>query len=283
MESSSSRPDQVIALAKKLLAAGKTEEAQSLLLDEGYVRRLEPAIQKAYLRLIPVGATLRAVLDEMYRGLTDSDPKVRLKAATQIAREFNKTYLRDKVRWMRDPRASGPLIDAAHDPDGKVSERALGALSRLVCKYFPDRRALPVFLTNLADKRQQFRAFAISGLGCLRDEALLTHLVDLLQNGTDDDRLAVCSLIWGLSTETIHHANQRPMEWSAVGRKFWREKLTTTLKHPRIELRKCAARALANLGDRQTIGPLQAARDVERDEDTAYYMDEALKAIGSRA
>src|SRR2546425_8465809 len=106
MKDNQATPNEVIARAKALLAGGKMNEAQDLLLDEGYVKRLEPTIQKAYLQLVPVSSTLREMLDEMYDDVKDPSPKVRFKAVTLIAREFNKEHLRGKVRWMRDPRAS---------------------------------------------------------------------------------------------------------------------------------------------------------------------------------
>jgi HEAT repeat protein len=272
-------PEDVIASAKRLVAADMIAEAQNLLLEEGYVKRLEPAIQKAYLRLVPVSPTLREMLDEVYRDLDDPSPDVRFKAVTKIAREFNKERLRDKTRWMRDPRASEPLIKAADDPDTRVSERALGTLARLVCKYFPDQRTLPAFRAKLTDQRQETRTFAVSGIAGLRHEELLEDLVDLLDRGTEKDRSDVSAQIWGASIETFHNTNQHPIEWSEPGRRFWRDKMIGALRDPFVNVTKHAARALMGLGDRNAILALRAARDAEDDADVAYEMDRAIAGL----
>jgi hypothetical protein len=45
-----------------LLVDGKTADARNMLLDEGYVKRLQPEIQQAYLVLIPINPTLKVML-----------------------------------------------------------------------------------------------------------------------------------------------------------------------------------------------------------------------------
>jgi HEAT repeat protein len=272
-------PAKVIASAKRLLEQGRPAEARDLLLDEGYVKRLEPAIQRAYQELIPVHPTLREVLDDLYVGLGDPAAGVRFDAATKLAREFAKVHLRGNVRWMRDPRASGPIIQAVFDADDKVARRALRALSLLVWKYFPDQRALPAFLSRLADPTQATRVDAINGIGCLRREALLEHLVPVMERGTDRDRAAVAGQIWGLALEVFDNMNQHPMEWSPVGRRFWRDRMIAALRDPYVQVRKSAARALKQLGDARAVAALRLARAEERDEDTAFYMDDAIAAL----
>jgi hypothetical protein len=46
-------PAKTIAAAKSLLASNSADSAATLLLEEGYIRRSQPAIQAAYLELIP--------------------------------------------------------------------------------------------------------------------------------------------------------------------------------------------------------------------------------------
>jgi HEAT repeat protein len=282
MKGQNTSPDEIIASAKRLLDNGTLDEAQNLLLDEGYVKRLEPLIQKAYVQLIPVNPTLREVLDEIYQGLNDPSPKIRFNAVTKLLREFAKERLRGNVRWMRDPRASEPIIRAVSDPDSKVSQRALRTLSRLVCQYFPDQRALPAFLSRLTDRKQETRTDAISGIGCLRHEDLLKYLAPLMEQGTDQDRATVSGQLWGLSFETFFHMNQHPIQWSEAGRQFWRDKMITALRDSYVQVRKHAARALKGLGDSKMIPALQAARDVESDDDTAFYMDDTIAALKER-
>jgi HEAT repeat protein len=279
-------PNEAIATARALLAEGKASDAQNLLLEEGYVKRLEPATQQAYLTLIPVNPTLQQLLDEVYPKLSDPSPKVRLDAATKLSREFSKEVPRDNVRWMRDPRASEPVIAAVSDADPKVSERAVGALARLVCRYFPDQRALPAFVAKLADRKQLARSNAITGIGCLRQEAPLAHLVELSEHGTDDDRLGVASAITGLAYESWHHKHLHPIEWTAAGRSAWIDRMIAALRDPHAGVRRQAANALNYFGDPRAIPPLRAARAAEPEGETtfyaAYYIDEAIKALEQR-
>lgn len=283
MKGQNTSSDETIGLAKKMMDFGKLDEVQGLLLDEGFVKRLDPTIQEAYFKLIPINPTLREMLDEVYVGLNDPSQKIRFKAVTQLLREFAKERLRGNFRWMRDPRASDPIIKAVSDPDSKVSQRALRALSRLVCQYFPDQRAAPAFLSKLSDRKQETRVDAISGIGCLRQEELLEYLVPLIDRGTDEDRAAVSGQIWGLSFETFGHMNQHPIEWSDSGRHFWKEKMIGALGDTYVQVRKHAARALVKLGNGKTIHALQAARDVEGDADAAFYMDDAIAALKEHA
>lgn len=282
MKTNQASPEEIIASAQKLFASGETAEAQSLLLDEGYVKRSVPRIQEAYLTLIPASPTLQAMLDEVYRDLDDPSPKVRLNAATTLSREFSKEILRDNVRWMRDPRASEPLFDAVDDPDPKVSERALNALANLVCSYFPDQRTLPVFRTKLKDRKQQVRSNAISGIGCLRQEEALAFLVEPLDQGADQDRAAVVAAIAGLVYESWYHKHQHPIQWTKAGKNFWRDRMIAALRDSYPFVRRQAAVALQHFGDPEALPALEEARRTEPDDATfhpAYFMDEAIAAL----
>lgn len=274
-----SSPEEVIDAAERLLAQGKTDEGRELLLNRGYVVRSEPLIQKAYVRLVPVGVTLQAVLDEVYPGLDDPSPKVQFDAATTLAREFTKTYPRDKVRWMRDPRASEPLIRVVQDADPKVSARALRALSCLVCRYFADQRALPTFVGKLADAKQDIRNDAISGIGCLRHEEGLEHLIGLNDGGTEVDRAEVARQVAGLAYASVPQVGQYPMAWSDGGREFWKRRMAAATRDASAGVRKQAVFALKGFGDRRMLPELKAARQVEQDKDLLFYLDDAIAAL----
>jgi HEAT repeat protein len=283
MKRSAHAPPKIIASAKKLLASGRVHEAHNLLLDEGYVNRLQTKIQQAFLTLIPIDPTLKAMLDGVYQDLADPRPDVRFKALTQLAREFAREHLRDKVRWMRDPRASEPIIKAALDSNRKIYDRALIVLLRLTCKYFPDQRSLPAFLLRLTDREQETRIRAIGGIGCLRREELLVHLIDFIDHGTDLERAEVSGQIWGLSIEAWENMNLHPIQWTDVGRRFWENKMVVALRDSCADVRKNAVRALKGLGTPDTLAALQAARSVEHDEEVCFYLDEAIAAIKERA
>lgn len=270
----------LLAEVARLQSAGQHDAGRERLLDEAFVERSHPVLQARFVDMFPIGAVLADVLATVYQGIDDPDPKRRFAAATAIAKELGKERLRDNTRWMRDPRATDPLIRACRDSDSKVAERALGTLARIVGRYFPDQRTEAVFRENLAHKKQERRSFAISGMACLRQESLLHHLIPLLRNGTDKDRSDVTSQIWGAATETPQHSLLRPMNWSDTGRAQWRQLMTEALSDPAVPVRKHAARALARMGDASSVKALRAARRSETDEDTGFYMDEALAALG---
>jgi HEAT repeat protein len=273
--------NEILRSATRLLADGRMDDARELLLVEGYIKRSHPAIQRAYPRLLPEVPTLRTMLTEVYSHLDDPNPKVRLDAATKVYRECAKVYPRDNVRWMRDPRATEPLIKAARDPDSRVSERAVKALSCLVCSYFPDQRAVAAFLPKLSDRKQDVRITAIHGIGGLRREDLLEHFVDLFEHGTPQDRAAVASNIAGLALEGWENQNQRPLQWTAPGRRSWTDRMITALRDSHPDVRKQAAIALKSFSDRRALAALQASRRVEVDATVAYWMDDAIAALGT--
>jgi hypothetical protein len=274
---------QVISAARRLLADGEVDQARTLLLEEGYMRRSQPGLQAAYLELIPPTPTLRDVLATLYQGIDDPTPAVRRRTVTRISAELSRTALRDNVRWMQDPRAVDPLITAAADTDAVVRERALGALMRLVSRYFPDQRAAPAFVGQLGSKRSLTRHNVISGIGCLRNEALLQHLVVPFEQGSEADRVLVAQQVEGLGVETPYHHDLPTIEWTPDGRRFWRTKMMAGLEDPSAKVRMHVARALQHLGDGSSAAALMAARATEPDADARYYMGEALAACEARS
>jgi HEAT repeat protein len=258
----------IIKTAKKFLADGNVARARDLLLDEGYVKRLDPEIQKAFLRLIPASTTLRTMLAEVYKGIANRNPDIRLDAITKLTREFSRATLRDKARWMRDPR---------------VSARALAALSKLVGKYFQDLRSLPIALAKLKDQKQNIRDSAISIIGCLRREDLLKYLVEPLEHGTEKDRTEVCGQIYGWSEAvTWDNALQGPLKWNGRSRRFWEGRMSMALRDPAVSVRKNAARALKQLGSSGSLPALQSAYRSEQDRDTRFYLDLAISSIKNK-
>jgi HEAT repeat protein len=276
-------PADVVAQASLLLKEDQRHEAQELLLVEGFVKRADPTIQTAYLEMIPASPTLLEIQAESYDYLQDADAKVRLKAVTRIARECARVYPRNSVRWMRDPRATEPLMQTAvNDPDRKVAEKALLALGRILCSYFPDQRALPVLLLKLKDSAQVARASSIGGIGCLRREELLEHLADLLERGTERDRELVISSVSGLAYETeANGQRQLPITWSAGGKRKWVLRMIAALGDREAGIRLPAAVALKHFMDPSALPALRAAHAIETNESIAFFISDAIKALES--
>jgi HEAT repeats len=283
MTTASNEPADTVATltqASRLLAEGRLDEARELLLVEAYVKRDEPTLQATYLNLIPPTPTLLEIQAESYDDLRNPDAKVRLKAATRITRECSKVYPRHSVRWMRDPRATAPLMQSAtSDPDAKVADKTLHALACILCAYFPDQRALPVLLSRLKDTRQEARASAISGLGCLRREELLDHFVDLLERGTTRDRELVIGTVSGLAYETEANLRQLPMQWTVENRRRWVARMVVALGDEAASIRRPAAVALKCFMDPSALPALRAARPIETDATIAYFIDDAIKTL----
>jgi HEAT repeat protein len=274
----------IIAQAKKLLAEGKQDEAHDLLLDEGYVLRSEPTIQKAFLKLTPIRPTLQTLLDERYRGLYSVDSKVRFKAIASVNSELCRQTLRNNVFWMRDPRAADPIIKALSDPDAKVAERAWITAAHLV-NYFPDQRLLPLALKKLKNPKPNHRAIAIGIISAFRNEELLLHLVDVLDHGEEGDRMAVISQVWGHFLEESRLKALRPylpvIRWSPSGRTLWKRKFINALSEQNRTIRTQAVHGLRALGESDALPELEAARQREQDADILYRLDEAIKGIKS--
>lgn len=273
-------PHRTLAQARRLLTEGRLDDARELLLVEAYVKRDEPTLQAAYLKLIPPTPTLLEIQAESYNDLRDPDAKVRLKAATRITRECTKVYPRHSVRWMRDPRATAPLMQSATgDPDAKVADKTLHALACILCSYFPDQRALPVLLSRLKDTRQEARASAISGLGCLRREELLDHFVDLLERGTTRDRELVIGTVSALAYETEASQRQLPIRWTAESRRRWVARMVVALADEAASIRRPAAVALKCFMDPSALPALRAARPNESDPTIASFIDDAIETL----
>jgi hypothetical protein len=283
MTTASNEPANTVATltqASRLLAEGRLDEARELLLVEAYVKRDEPTLQATYLNLIPPTPTLLEIQAESYDDLRNPDAKVRLKAATRITRECSKVYPRHSVRWMRDPRATAPLMQSAtSDPDAKVADKTLHALACILCAYFPDQRALPVLLSRLKDTRHETHPSAISGLGCLRREELLDHFVDLLERGTTRDRELVIGTVSGLAYETEANLRQLPMQWTVENRRRWVARMVVALGDEAASIRRPAAVALKCFMDPSALPALRAARPIETDATIAYFIDDAIKTL----
>ena len=172
----------IISQAKNLLSQNQLEKARDLLLEAGFTRELNPKVQEAFLKLIPVNQDLEAQLSGTIRQLQDPNPKVRRSAARRIRVEAMKEFTLKRKAWMADPRVTGPLIKALEDSNDLVVEEAAGALARVIMRYLPDLRAFDPLTRLLQSKKKTTRHYAVLGVGWLdrgdRWDLLAPFIVD---------------------------------------------------------------------------------------------------------
>jgi HEAT repeat protein len=150
-----------IERAKAHLEDGEAEEARDLLLAEGYVRREDADIQRAYAKLLRPSGVLATKITEVTAAVSDPSAEARYKALSALAREvFKETSLHIKA-WVADPRVTGLLIGALDDEDPRVVEKAAAILSVVVSRYFADLRAFEPLVALLESKRKQTRLYAV--------------------------------------------------------------------------------------------------------------------------
>lgn len=117
----------VIQKAEKLLEQGHQTDAKDLLLNEGFVKRLNPDIQKAYLTLIPESEELLREKKTSLEELFSPNVNKRIKASSYIFKEGRREFAHSRA-WLGDPRTIDLLFAALQDKEPKVIENITGAL-----------------------------------------------------------------------------------------------------------------------------------------------------------
>jgi HEAT repeat protein len=178
-----------VARARQLVAAKKTAEARKLLLEEGFAQRVDPAVQKAYLELIPA-TDAKPELKEPMRRLSSTDAEVRYKAIQAVSRDMFQESSIERQEWASDPRTTAALIAVLDDEDPRIVEEAAGALSVVLGKYFADLRAFDPLVRLLKSGRKQTRVYAVVGLGRLAHPLRWNVLLPMFGDKATDVRRA---------------------------------------------------------------------------------------------
>lgn len=178
--------------AKALVRAGKVDEARTLLLEQGFVRRHDAEIENIYPNLIPPPSLLSARLTGDLLRVADPDPDVRYQALMVMQREVFGEASPDIRAWCADPRATDVLIRALRDDEPRVVEKAAGVLSMVLSRYFADIRAFEPLAGLLKSRRKQTRVYATYGIGYLAHPDRWRALLPIFQDtATDVRRTAV--------------------------------------------------------------------------------------------
>lgn len=182
----------VLSKAKDLLAKHELKLAKELLLNEGYILQLEPAIQVFFLKNIPPDEELIKQLNGPLGQLKNKDPKIRLEAARTLCKEVLKEWSEFRKAWLADPRAIDPLVAALGDSDVKVVEKAACALAATMRSYFADLRAFEPLLQLLKSPRKDCRLYAILGIGSVNHPDRWEVILDFLSDKAEEVRRGAC-------------------------------------------------------------------------------------------
>ena len=258
--------------------------AQDQLLIEAFIERDDRKKQAAFLKQVPLTPTLERILNQLYPPLTEGDAKDRLKAAMRLWREQNKVYLADRIRWMRDPRATKPLIELCHnESDPKVLARLLGTLNGMLLR-FPDQRAVPLVFELLRHRNEDIRGGAIMALGLLRKKPLVERVAEFLASVVESDRISALTVVQSAFLEGPTDTYGEPvLEWSAAERTNWAKHVMPLLRDTTREVRRIATHSLGEIGAQVALPALHDALAVETDENLKYYTSEAIVSLTTRA
>ncbi len=260
-----------VTKAEQLVAQERLAEAREMLLDAGYVARLDPEAQAAYEKLIPAGETLKKHLAGAFDQLRASGAPARLKAAKWLSREALKAYSRDRKEWMGDPRATGPLIAALDDEDQKVVAEAATALAMIIVRYFRDLRAFPALARLLQNPQKEVRLFAARAIGYLGHKDRWTALLPLLQDGVAKVRNEICLAVMGAA---------RRGELGSADKKKLLRPLIAALDDDDGEVRRAAANAILDLRDAAALPALEQQLAKEKDREIKANLKRVVAVLG---
>jgi HEAT repeat protein len=174
-----------------------------------------------------------------------------------------------KLGELKDPRATGPLIDAALRGGADVTSAAAVALRELA----PDL-AVQRFTAGLGDPSPVRRSFAALALGQLRHPAAVTSLIGAALRDSDSAvRLEAGRALFGLNDQQVVprlvDASVRDPEEGireagieALGRVKAASTVTalaSALEDPDSNVQRAAAKALGAVGDGRAVAPLASA------------------------
>ncbi|MBX7221874.1 MAG: hypothetical protein K1Y36_18115 [Blastocatellia bacterium] len=157
-------PAAIIGEAKGLLQLGKNREARDLLLQEGYVNRLVPEIQNAFLELFAPSQELLNEEQTTFRKLVSQQPKIRFEAARYLCRQAHNEINIKREAWLKDPRTVDVLLAAARDDEPKTLAEIALALAALAGRYYQDLRMYPVLQELIRHSAREVQWGALRGV-----------------------------------------------------------------------------------------------------------------------
>jgi HEAT repeat protein len=264
--------DKVVDRARKLLADGKAETAELLLLQAGWDGAQAAAAREAYAELFPPNPILKERLAGVLAELRADNPKTARRAAAHIVREALGEATPANTAWLRSPLTTGVLIDALGSSDPIVVDAALISLCRIASVHFRDQRAHPALAGLLESPRWLTRMWAVRCVATLRRADAFRQLKPLL---TDEvafvRRQAFDWLERARALDALSEKAQGELEQAAMA----------ALEDPDAEVKGRAAVVLAAMGGEEALHALERVSDRSRPVTTAVPW--AIQQIRARS
>lgn len=245
----------VVEQARTLLADGKAETAELLLLRAGWDDGQDAAAREAHAELFPPNPILKERLAGVLADLRADDPKTARRAAAHIVRDALGEATPAHAAWLRSPLTTGILIDALGSSDPIVVDAALISLCRITSVYFRDQRAYPALAGLLGSQRWLTRMWAVRCVAALRRADAFRQLKPLL---TDEvafvRRQAFDWLERARALDVLSEKAQGELEQAAMA----------ALDDPDAEVKGRAAVVLGAVGGEEALHALERVSDRSR-------------------
>jgi hypothetical protein len=173
----------IIKEAELLIENGQEREAKIFLLKEGFEKKLDERIQRAYYKIISESKQLIKEKDSSLKDLFSKDDIIRIKAAKYIFNKARKEFSWEIGEWLGDPRTIDILFLALEDPNEKVVAEITGALWMISNKgrYFTDLRIYPKLIELLNYSSIDVVFYAALGLCNFSIDSKWHSLMDKLE------------------------------------------------------------------------------------------------------
>lgn len=264
----------IIGEAKGLLHLGKNREARDLLLQEGYVKRLVPEFQTAFLELFPPSQELLNEEKTTFRKLVSQQLNVRLEAARYLCGQAHNEITIKREAWLKDPRTVDVLLAAARDNEPKTLAEISLALAALAERYYKDLRMYPVLRELIRHSAREVQWGALRGVCTFYQcpdqwDVLIPFLVSRSP-----------AKFKGAIARAIYVG---PKEMRPVNHPFLRKALLSALVKERVrETQVGLIRALGCVGDEESGLELKKYLTDTNDSEIRKRIKEALKDIQER-
>ncbi len=269
--------DAILKEARKLVAAGKREEAYNKLVQDRYDHGIDPVLDAELQKRFPAPPEHLATLDLYRRQLADADAKARQKVARQISRFSLGSVSNRILEFVRHRETVAFFIREMENPDPIVGEQMTMSLARALDKYIHDDRAYGPLVAMLDSPRENARGWAIEGLAALTDE-FLPHALRLLNDESGRVREAADSSI-SLSLRgggTIH----RPPLGPAARLRLRDAMLAFDLKLPAAD-RITRAWFLAQTAEPADLPVLKDWQSKDRSKEVRELLKEGIDRLGA--
>jgi len=210
---------------------------------------------------------------ELVEHLRSSDTAARLRAAREVAKMALQETTSHEEAFFHAPGVMDAIIRALDDPEPAVAENAVIALAEAARRYVKGAGGYPGVARLLHSRRALTRAWAAKAAGVVGGDRCAEDVLALAHDRSAKVRGEVYDVLVDLAAAGQLFAEHRKQAQEAA---------VAALADDSWEVRELAASALSELGDREALAPLKAARRKEKDRMAKDSMDLAITAIEGR-